>query len=88
MDETKIYITRDGKEIECDLLVTFKNTKNNQDYAIYTENMLDDEGKTMIFATTYKVDSETNKYIGIAEPTTQEEWDEVINVLKQINGMN
>lgn len=86
MNETKIYITRDGNEKEYDLLVTFKNTKNNTDYAIYTENMLDDQGKTMIFATTYKV--EGNKYVGIAEPTTQEEWDEIIKVLKEINGMN
>ena len=88
MNETKIYIDKDGALKEYDLLVTFKNTTNNNDYAIYTDNMLNDEGKTMIYATTYKADTENSRYVGIAEPTTQEEWDEIINVLKSINGMN
>lgn len=87
MNETKIYVTKDGVLEEYDLLITFRNTKTNKDYAVYTDNMLDEEGKTITYATVYEKD-ENGRYVGVEEPSTQEEWDEIISVLKRANNLD
>ena len=87
MNETKIYVNKNGVLDEYDLLITFRNTKTNKDYAVYTDNMLDEDGKTITYATVNEKD-ENGRYVGVEEPSTQEEWDEIISVLKRANNLD
>ena len=41
-------LTDDGKEIECDVLLTFDLEETNKHYVVYTDNTVDSEGNTNV----------------------------------------
>jgi len=43
-------LTDDGKEIECDILLTFDLEETNKHYVVYTDNTMDNEGNTNVYA--------------------------------------
>lgn len=74
----KIYTTtEDGRKLEYDVILTFKNEDNNKDYIVYTDNSLDENGKLRIYSSIYNKD--TLELIGT--PETKEEWDKIYMVL-------
>lgn len=80
-NKTKISTTLpNGTKVEYDVILTFKNTTNNKNYVVYTDNNYDQNNKLRIFAALYTPD--TNSYLG--EPITTEEWNEIINILDNV----
>ena len=77
----KIYTTtKEGKKIEYDVILTFKNEKNKKDYIVYTDNELDNQQKLKIYAAIYN--PLTNEFIGV--PESKEEWNEIYKVLDKV----
>jgi len=77
----KIYTTtKDGKKIEYDVILTFKNEITNKDYIVYTDNKIDNQNKLRIYAAIYN--PLTNKFLEV--PESKEEWNEIYRLLDKI----
>lgn len=80
-DNTFTIIDDDGKEIICEILFTYHYDGNGKDYIAYTDNTLDKDGNTKVYASIYAPD-EPNP---ILEPIeTDEEWELIENILEEI----
>lgn len=78
INTNKIFTILPNKtKIEYDVVLTFKSEINNKNYVIYTDNNYDSNKKLRIFAGIYNPND--NIYLG--EPTTKEEWNEIILTL-------
>ena len=71
---------KDGNEVVYDVILTFHNDKNNNDYIVYTNNEYDDEDKLMIYSSIY--DPKTEELLG--NPSSKEEWNDIFNLLNEI----
>lgn len=73
----KIY--QDGKEITCDILLTFRDENNNINYIVYTDGTKDDEDDLEVYASRYVI-KDNNFYL---EPIEYEsEWNLIDNMLE------
>ena len=43
----------DGKEVECEVLFTFDSDETNKSYMVYTDNTVDEDGNTRVYASIY-----------------------------------
>ena len=46
-------VNDEGKEIECEILFTFDSDETKKSYIVYTDNTLDEEGSTKVYASVY-----------------------------------
>ena len=52
-------ITNDeGQEVECEVLFTFESDETGKNYMVYTDNTVDEEGNTKVYASIYNPDEE------------------------------
>lgn len=65
-------VNDEGETIECEALATFNLEETGKDYIVYTDNTLDDEGNTKVYASTYEVD-ETEETT-LLPVTDEKEW--------------
>ena len=72
--------TKDGKKIEYDVILTFKNEITNKDYIVYTDNKIDNQNKLRIYAAIYN--PLTNKFLEV--PESKEEWNEIYRLLDKV----
>ena len=81
MEKKHIYETLDdGTKKSYDVILTFHNDNNDKDYIVYTDNVYDEYDKLKIYASIYN--SYDNSFIG--HPNTDEEWDVINNLLKEV----
>ena len=72
-------IIDNGKEIECKILLTFKDDNNKISYIVYTDGTKDSEGNEEIYASRYTL--KDNSYI--LQPIEKDyEWDLIDNMLE------
>lgn len=84
MDNEKMtfMVTDDeGKEIECEILFTFKSDETGKDYIVYTDNTKDEEGNTKVFASIYNPDEDEAKLLPIE---TEKEWRIIETILEEL----
>ena len=75
-ERTFTVIDEEGREVEYEVVLTFKNPDNNKSYVIYK---LPDEDNDEVFAAMY---DEENKLGGnLLQIETDEEWDMLDEVL-------
>ena len=74
---TSSHVVENGKKIEFDVILTFKNENNEKNYVVYTDNSYDNNNKLTIYASIYNPDN--LQFIG--NPDTKEEWDIIYNLL-------
>lgn len=72
-----------GNMIECEELYSFKNEETGKNYMVYTDNTLDEEGNTRIYAAIYNPDDESNKLIPIID---DKEWAFVEETIEALEG--
>ena len=73
----KIY--EDGKEITCDIVLTFRDDNNDRNYIVYTDGTRDDEDDLEVYASRYVI-KDNNFYL---EPIEYEfEWNLIDNMLE------
>lgn len=72
-------IIEDGKEIICDILLTFRDDNNDINYIVYTDGTKDDENDLEVYASRY-IFKDNNYYL---EPIENDyEWNLIDNMLK------
>lgn len=71
----------DGKDIECEALFTFEGKENGKNYIVYTDNTVDEEGNTKVYASIY----DPNQDEQTLEPIeSDEEWKIIENILDEL----
>lgn len=67
-----------GKEIECELIYTFKDKNNDINYIIYTDGKTNNDGKKEVYASRYEL--KDGNYI-LKAIENDNEWDLIDNIL-------
>ena len=70
-----------GKEIECEVLFTFESDETKKNYIVYTDNTLDEEGNTKVYASIYNPDQDETKLLPIE---TDKEWKIIETILEEL----
>lgn len=71
----------EGKEVECEALFTFESDETKKNYIVYTDNSLDDEGNTKVYASIYNPDEDETKLLPIE---TEKEWKIIETILEEL----
>ena len=80
--EGKFAILDDkGHEVECDVLFTFDNEETGKSYIVYTDNTLDEEGNTNVFASVF---DPTGKNLELQPVESDKEWKIIEVILSEI----
>ena len=74
-------ILSNGTKVEYNVVLTFKSILTGKDYVVYTDNTYDQNKKIRLYAAIYDPSLPT-PFIG--EPTTKEEWNEIVNVIDNV----
>ncbi|HHW69448.1 MAG TPA: DUF1292 domain-containing protein [Tenericutes bacterium] len=74
-------IDNEGKEVECEVLFTFESEETNKNYMVYTDNTIDEEGNTRVYASIYNPEEEEPKLIPIE---TDKEWKIIETILDEL----
>ena len=79
--DNKISITfKNGEKKDFDVVLTFRNDKNNKDYVVYTDGKKDMDNKLKLYAAIYN--PLTNEYIDV--PESKEEWKTIYSLLDEV----
>lgn len=82
-DRTMVFtvINDEGKSIECEVLFTFESDLTNKNYIVYTDNTIDIDGNTKVYASIYepKMDSST-----LFPIQTDKEWEIIKTILEEL----
>ncbi len=70
-----------GEEVECEVLFTFDSDETKKHYMVYTDNTLDEEGNTKVYAATYDPELENQSLKPIE---TDKEWKIIETILDQL----
>ena len=86
-EETMTFkiINDEGKEIECEVLFTFESDETKKNYIVYTDNTLDEEGNTKVYASIYNPDEDETKLLPIE---TEKEWKIIETILDELQNEN
>ena len=71
----------EGKEVECEVLFTFESDETKKNYIVYTDNTIDEEGNTKVYASIYNPDEDETKLLPIE---TDKEWKIIETILEEI----
>lgn len=71
----------EGQEVECEVLFTFESDETGKNYMVYTDNTVDEEGNTKVYASSYEVDGEEQKLLPIE---TDKEWTIIETILNDL----
>ena len=74
-------VNDEGKEVECEVLFTFESDETNKNYLVYTDNTLDDEGNTKVYASIYNPNEDETKLLPIE---TDKEWKIIETILEEL----
>lgn len=78
---TFIVLNDHGEEVECEVLFTFESEVTHKNYIVYTDNTLDEEGNTRVFASIFNPVEEETQLIPIE---TEEEWAIIEHILESL----
>ena len=82
LEEQKFtVVNNEGKEIECEALFRFESDETHKNYIVYTDNTVDEEGNTRVYASVYTPGEEKTKLLPIE---TEEEWNKIQTILDVI----
>ncbi len=74
-------VNDEGKEVECEVLFTFESDETKKNYIVYTDNTLDEEGNTKVYASIYNPDEDETKLLPIE---TEKEWKIIETILDEL----
>ena len=70
-----------GEKITCNALFTFESDETGKNYIVYTDNTLDEEGNTKVYASIYNPDEDETKLLPIE---TEKEWKIIETILEEL----
>ena len=74
-------VNDEGKEIDCEILFTFDSDETKKSYIVYTDNTLDEEGSTKVYASVY---DPTGQNPALMPIETEKEWLVIENILSSV----
>lgn len=80
-DNTFTVINDEGKEVTCNVLFTFDSEETGKHYIAYTDNTVDEEGNTQVFASIFDPTAESSKLEPIE---TEKEWKVIETILQTL----
>ena len=81
-DSTFTIVNDNGEEIKCEVLFTYEDEKTKKNYIAYTDNTLDDEGNTKVYASIFNPEEENPVLLPIE---TDEEWKLIEGILTSLS---
>ncbi len=84
MEEKKgvfTIVNDQGEEVECEILFTFDSDETKKSYIVYTDNTLDEEGSTKVYASIYDPTGQDPTLLPIE---TEKEWLVIENILSSV----
>lgn len=81
-NNTFIVVNDEGKEITCEILFTYEDEKTKKNYIAYTDNTLDEEGNTKVYASIYNPNEENPVLLPIE---SDEEWKIIEGILSSLS---
>ena len=84
MENTKMtfkIIGDEGQEIDCEVLFTFESDETGKNYIVYTDNTLDEQGNTKVYASIYTPNEENTNLMPIE---TDKEWKIIETILDEL----
>lgn len=70
-----------GEEVECEILFTFDSDETKKSYIVYTDNTLDEEGSTKVYASIY---DPTGQNPALMPIESEKEWLVIENILSSV----
>lgn len=70
-----------GEEVECEILFTFDSDETKKSYIVYTDNTLDEEGSTKVYASVY---DPTGQNPALMPIESDKEWLVIENILSSV----
>ena len=70
-----------GEEVECEILFTFDSDETKKSYIVYTDNTVDENGSTKVYASIYDPTGQNPALIPIE---TEKEWLVIENILSSV----
>ena len=81
-EDTTFTIRGDnGEEIKCEILFTYEDEKSKKNYIAYTDNTLDEEGNTKVYASIFNPEEENPVLLPIE---SDEEWKLIEGILSSL----
>lgn len=80
-ENTFTIVNDEGKEITCEILFTYEDEKTKKNYIAYTDNTLDEEGNTKVYASIYNPKEENPVLLPIE---SDEEWNLIEGILSSL----
>lgn len=74
-------VNDNGEEIKCEILFTYEDEKTKKNYMAYTDNTLDEEGNTKVYASIFNPEEENPVLLPIE---TEEEWKLIEGILSSL----
>lgn len=75
-------VTNDeGKEMQCEMLFSFESKETGNNYIVYTDNSVDEDGETRVFASIYMPEIDGTRLFPIE---TDREWALVEKILEKL----
>lgn len=74
-------LDENNKEIECEVLFTFESDETKKNYIVYTDNTVDDEGNTKVYASIYNPNEQETKLLPIE---SEKEWKIIETILEEL----
>ncbi len=84
MNDEKMTFTvvdETGKQIDCEVLFTFDSEETNKSYIVYTDNTIDEEGNTKVYASIYTPNQED---LNLQPIESEKEWKIIETILSEI----
>jgi len=84
MEENKgvfTIVNDKGEEVECEILFTFDSDETKKSYIVYTDNTLDENGSTKVYASIYDPTGQNPALLPIE---TEKEWLVIENILSSV----
>ena len=82
-DETMTFkvINDEGQEVECEVLFTFDSDETKKSYIAYTDNTVDENGNTKVYASIYTPGADPVTLLPIE---TEKEWKIIETILEEL----
>ena len=89
MEEVMTFTGTDaeGNNVEYEVLLTFDSEETKKSYMIYTDNTLDEEGNTKVYASIY-VPNEDLENTVLSPIETDKEWSMIEAIIEEIQSEN
>lgn len=74
-------VNDNGEEVKCEILFTYEDEKTKKNYMAYTDNTVDEQGNTKVYASIFNPEEENPVLLPIE---TEEEWKLIEGILSSL----